>query len=223
MTPKPPFIEEEARWMKSLGQYIGCLAVTYVPLDANGDDDGTPMTDICSGFFIILDEHWFFVTAGHVFMNDKGVGLEQQIERKRIRIESAGILDYFAMEPSDDHRPTMIDYAAVLERTIYLNEKECRLDFAFLPLPDGTVRTIKGKGVKAFIEGNWENEAKAEQYRITGFPEEEQIPSSCTDTQVISYIRPVSVATEPCALPAGVPEPKYPYFAAKLLKGRLES
>jgi hypothetical protein len=175
------------------------------------------MTYACSGLFVILDGKWYFVTAGHVFKNSTDTGLEQLIGRKIIRIESAGILDYFGMDASAPHRPTMIDYDAALEKAIYLNEDDVGLDFAFLPLQDADVTKITDKGVKPFVEGNWQYEAKAEQYRITGFPEEEKIPSSCTDTQITSYIRPISVAMDRCDLPAGVDKPTYPYFAAKLL------
>src|SRR5881409_924957 len=94
-TIAPPTPDVADRWMKNVGQYIGSLAVTYIQLDTKRNPAGDPMTCSRSGFFIVLDDKWYFVTAGHVFKNDDGTGLEQLIGGDQIRVESAAILDYF--------------------------------------------------------------------------------------------------------------------------------
>lgn len=211
----PPDLDET--WMKFIGRYIGCLAVTYYMLDANGNNTGDPLTNTYSGFFIKLADQWFFVVAGHVFKrssNDKKVGLEQAIARKAIRIVSAAILDYFG-DNAKVFSATAIDYESVLNKTVFVNDDEYGLDFAFLPLREWYVASVTGNGVVPFVEDNWKYEDDAQQYRIIGFPEELQIPCVCTDSKILGYVRPVFAVLSKCNVPARFKR-KIARFAGKL-------
>src|SRR4051812_30147062 len=83
-------------FIKHLGMHLGVLVVKYVFLDAHGRDKGGPEMQSCSGFFIVLDDRWYFVTAGHVFYRTDGpVGFKQAIDAKAIRVTEAFLADYF--------------------------------------------------------------------------------------------------------------------------------
>src|SRR2546428_13677808 len=83
-------------FLEHLGKYLGVLAVEFVFLDKDGKDKSKPQMRTYSGFFIVLDNHWYFVTAGHVFERTDGpVGLKQALDGKAIRIKRAFLADYF--------------------------------------------------------------------------------------------------------------------------------
>src|SRR5438093_1201044 len=83
-------------FLEHLGKYLGVLAVEFVFLDKEGKDKGKPVMQTYSGFFIVLDNKWYFVTAGHVIERTDGpVGLKQALDAKAIRITRAFLADYF--------------------------------------------------------------------------------------------------------------------------------
>ncbi len=176
-----------------------------------------------SGFFVVLDDLWYFVTAGHVFERSDGiVGLKQAVNDKRIRITRASIADYFGPDAkpygSGSDRiglPTIIDFYEVLSATVFINDDSRNLDFAFLPLREFYVSGVTANGVKPLREDDWQADGEPHKYVLVGFPDEEKLPTSSDPTEA-AEIRLCLARMDRCDLPGGVTTPAYPYLAAKL-------
>jgi hypothetical protein len=211
--------EKDSLFLKFVCQHLGCLSVTVVALDKSGKDVGNQFSETYSGFFIELNKHWFFVTAGHVFKHTdpdgNRVGLEERANRKAIRIVGASIIDYIGIRAKIYH-PTIIDYPAVLENTVFINEAELGLDFALLPLRDWYVTSIAGNGVIPFVEHTWLYEGEGQFHAVVGFPDEEKKPPPSANSAIGGWIKPMLFIVEKCDLPSEIPTPTYPYFAARL-------
>ena len=113
---QPP-LDSDLEFMKHLGKYLGVLAVRILRLDKNGKDIGKPIMQTYSGFFIKLDNQWYFVTAGHVFErhDNNMIGLKQALDATAIRIIEASILDYFGPDAKVPFS-TGIDFIPSLRR-----------------------------------------------------------------------------------------------------------
>lgn len=205
----------ERVFLSYIMRHLGCLAVTYVALDRDGLPQGDERVATYSGFFIVVDGRWFFVTAGHVF-DDPDEGLEVLRTKRRIQVLQASLLDYFGVDAVVPH-PTIISYEEVPK--IYVDRgKTLGLDFALLPLRDFYVAGVQSNNVKPFEERNWQLEGRADAiaYGILGFPNEETSAID-TDTKVGVHIRPIFVRIEKCDPPEDAPKTTYPLFVARLL------
>lgn len=208
---------EKARvFLKYIGRHFGCLAVTYFALDARGGRVGEPMMRAYSGFFLLLDERWFFVTAGHVFENSEEPekGLEYLLRKNRIEIVRTSLIDYLGIG-AKIHQPTILVYEDVPK--FYVDDRSLGLDFALLPLRDFYVEGVKSNGICPIMEKNWllEGNAEALGYGVLGLPEESQIMNQPTE-HVAGWLRPVFARVDKCDRPSDAPAPNYPLFVARL-------
>ncbi|VTS01660.1 Uncharacterized protein OS=Rhizobium leguminosarum bv. viciae WSM1455 GN=Rleg5DRAFT_4329 PE=4 SV=1 [Gemmata massiliana] len=206
-------IEMGGRFLKLVGQHLGCLVVNYVALDPNGNDLGEEHVASFSGFFIEMKGQWQFVTAGHVF-DDEDEGIETLRKAGRLRVTQARIVDCFG-DGARDHLPTIISYDDVPK--ISIDNGKRGLDFAFLPLRDLYVNTIKANGVVPFRPADWAEPAEGEviAFGVVGFPEEEKQGAN-GDDRVDGWIRPILVWVRPCAPPENAPKTDYPLFVAEI-------
>jgi hypothetical protein len=210
-------------FLTHLGKHLGVLGVEYVLVDKDGRDKGKPQMQTCSGFFIVLDNQWYFVTAGHVLERADGpLGIKQALDAKAIRITRAFLADYFGPDAkphpfgSDEvWLPTVIDLHDPLAQAVFINDDTTGLDFAFLPLRDFYVASVTKNGVVPLTEDQWEYHGEAMKYVLVGFPDEEKSPSA-TDSSPEASVRPCFARMDRCELPSHLPKPTLPYFAAKL-------
>jgi hypothetical protein len=206
-----------------LGQHIGVLAVEFVRLDKLGRPTGAPEMRTCSGFFVVLDGLWYFVTAGHVFeRSDRMAGLKQAVDAKAIRITRAFIADYFGAGAKHHDSgagkvplPTPIDFNDVLARSYFVNDDRRGLDFAFVPLRDLYIAGIASNGVTPLREDMWQSDGEPDRYMLVGFPDEEKSPSP-TDSSEEAAIRVCSLLLNRCDLPAHLTKPTSPYLAVQM-------
>lgn len=222
-----PFVQPEAnaRFVKHVGRFVGCLAVSFVSLDKKGNGVGDPATHTYSGFFIKVDGHWFFVTAGHVFIREDGdtdehgnqlLGLQQAIAKKLIRIVGCSLIDYIG-ENATTPTPTILDYDSVLENTVFINQSAFGLDFAFMPLRELYVKGVSASGVIPFEEPNWQPVETAMSHYVVGFPDELKTQLPYSDGHIKGLLELRGFEVTKCDLPPSIPVPSYPFFAAKLV------
>jgi hypothetical protein len=213
LAPKiPP--ENDLRLLDHLAQHLGVLNVEYNNLDASGKQVGKSAVKTYSGFFIDLDAQWYFVTAGHVFEGTGGDGLLQAVKNKQVEIKGASILDFFGPNAKLEGGPTNIDFASVVQDTIIANDDPLGIDFAFMPLRDWYVTSIKGNGVIPLEIKNYKG--TAQKYVVIGFPDEEKKASPDPNNPQAGTIRLCFARMDKCRLPRHLKEPALPYFAAKL-------
>ena len=192
-------LEADLRFLDYLGSHLGLLAVEYVFLDKKGKDTGQTKMQTCSGFFVVLDDQWYFVTAGHVFhRSGERVGLKQAVDEKAIRITRSFIADYFGPDakpfgpPSDPvHLPTIEDFGEILAKALFVNDDVRGLDFAFVPLRPLYVESVTAMGVKPLTEPQWQPVTDTAIYVLVGFPDEEKTPSATTSSEDVA-VRPAS-------------------------------
>jgi hypothetical protein len=203
-------------FLEHLGKHLGVLAVQYVVLGQDGKSKSTPELSTYSGFFIVLDDQWYFVTAGHVFERSDGcVGLKQALDAQAIHITTAFLADYFGPD-AKPHRfgsdkvwlPTIIDLHDALVQAVFINDPVKGLDFAFVPLRDFYVASLTKSGVVPLTEDQWQYRGEAMKYVLVGFPDEEKSSESS--------VRPCFARMDRCELPSHLPQPTLPYFAATL-------
>jgi hypothetical protein len=206
-------VEMGGRFLKQVGRHLGCLVVNYVALDSKGNDVTEERVASFSGFFIVMDGQWLFVTAGHVF-DDAEEGIERLRKAGRIRVTHARIVTCFGAGAANC-LPTIISYDDVPK--ISIDDGRRGLDFAFLPLRDFYVSGITANGVVPFRPEDWAEpaEGKVVAFGVVGFPEEEK-QASDGDERVDGWVRPVLVWVRPCALPENAPSPDYPLFVAEI-------
>jgi hypothetical protein len=215
--------EAALAFLDHLGQHIGVLAVEFVHLDKIGQLTGAPEMRSCSGFFIVLDGQWYFVTAGHVFeRSDRMVGLKQAVDAKAIRITRAFIADYFGPRarhhgsgPGRIPLPTLVDFDEVLANARFLNDDRRGLDFSFVPLRELYVAGIAANGVTPLSEDMWHPDGEPDRYMLVGFPDEEKSPSP-TDSSEEADIRLCSLQMNQCDLPAHLAKPISPFLAVQM-------
>ncbi len=217
-----PIDPNDQAFLDYLGKHLGVLAVEYVDLDANANPKGPRQILSYSGFFAVLDGQWYFVTAGHVFDRDdekdgkRLVGLVQALRASAIGITSAMICDFFGPDAKLEGGPTIIDFPDVLKDTIYVNDEILGLDFAFMPLRDWYVTSVKGNGVEPLEIAKKYYKGKAQKYVVIGFPDEEKRPSNDPRNAQDGSVRLCFLRMDKCRLPRNLRKPKLPYFAAKL-------
>jgi hypothetical protein len=209
-----PTLEGDLVFMDYLGRHLGVLTVEYVPLN-DGKDNGNPLVETCSGFFIILDNQWYFISAGHVFeRTDNKLGLRQALDQKAIRVTKASIADFFGSNVRVS-TPTSIDFHSVIARTVVVIQDDVGLDFAFVPLQDRYSVAMHLNGIVPLTEDQWQNHGDAGKYVLIGFPDEEKTPSR-TDASIDASVRMCMARMDKCDIPSHLPTPTLPYFAAKL-------
>jgi hypothetical protein len=119
----------------------------------------------CSGFVILFQGSWFFITAGHVLKEE----IDANVQKARIRIVSACLADYFGPD-AKVFRPTIFDYAGT-ER-IYVDDRKLGLDLGMMYLRPYLQMNLEANGVVPISEENWlrQHEVNFEAFGILGFP-----------------------------------------------------
>lgn len=217
------FFGSDPHFLQRFGKVLGLLGVEFVLLDAEGKDRAAAQLRTYSGFFIELDRRSYFVTAGHNFERSDGpLGLRQAIEAKAIRVTRAFLADYFGpdarsywVDSQELPLPTIIDPDEPFLDTRFMNDDFTKLDFAFMPLKDFYIRSIKQAGVVPITEAQWQDRGEATKYALVGFPDEEKSPSP-EDSSADATVRPCLARMDRCDLPSHIEKPIVPYFAAKL-------
>ena len=213
-----PISDADLEFFALLRQHIGLLGVEYEAIDSAGKPADMPRMLSCSGFFIVLDGHWYFVTAGHAFQRSDGeIGLWQALQAGSIRIKRSFIADYFgpgAQQSVSRPLPTIVDFENVLSKSIFMEDDAAGLDFAFLPLRDFYADGIRSNGVVPLTETLWQQPAGM-KYVLVGFPDEEKTPSP-SNTGIDAAVRPCFARMDRCQLPSHLAKPTLPYVAAML-------
>jgi hypothetical protein len=201
--------------LKHFSKHIGVLFVHYAIYDKHGRKCGQ-QHEFYSGFFIILDGQWYFVTAGHVFWRepeDKEIGLLQALKAGRIRFIEMSLAEYFGRN-AKSRISTVLSAEEVVETVVYVNNSALGLDFALIPLRQWYVDSIKANGIEPLTQ--W-CEDEATMYAVIGFPADEQqkYPARPNDIRA-GVLHTAMIMMEKCERPDHHTKSKLPVFAAKL-------
>jgi hypothetical protein len=202
-------IDTYADWVRFYGQHFVSLSGTYIAVDPQGKRIGNEEIFLFSGFVVLLGNHWFFVTAGHVFRDDsaqeeKDWGLDRLRDAGKIEILQCGLKDDFGSCPKFSGQ-TFVSYET-LPRW-YLYDKELAVDFAVVYLRDLYRKSLEKNGVVPITEAMWgsqpDNELDA--HILLGLPTEGRQPTVSTQTyfgdSLMARISPMLVYIEQTGRP----------------------
>ena len=206
--------------MEMFCRHLGALGIQYVFLDSNGNPSSEEKSASYSGFFISLDDDWYFVTAGHVFHNE-GKGLHELVENGQIRITQSSICDYFRQTAT--HRICVpVDFDSLPIFTV--NDSTNELDFALIGLRAFYVDALRANNVRPITETNIDADHEYPElvHKILGFPNETKIDGDDSG-HTLEWLQPALVGIEKLQEDSEVARTKPNMIAAQLLADELNS
>jgi hypothetical protein len=120
----------------------------------------------CSGTLLLIEGALYFLTAGHVLKELRGLR-----DNSQVVIENASLADVFGDKRVSD---TPIPFDLKNAYLSFIDDEAMGLDFGVIPIGPHHARLLQKNGMVALAEENWigQGQVEIEGYTMLGFPAE---------------------------------------------------
>jgi hypothetical protein len=201
-------------------QHIAVLCIEY-------EEEGRIRSDYYSGFFLDVNSHWLFITAGHCIEDLKSI---------KKSIVRSSFINTFSLKSVDKESPICFEFSDVKfeyipEQSDYLNNERLEMvDFGYAILPDDLKKRLEINSV-AITEAKWGSfplptKKGTPVYMLVGVPEE--LYDYKDDSDPYLFLSPACIEIKKMSdfcskfVVDGI-EKEIPHFQGKIVKGVIDS